>query len=143
MVKQYSMFALAGAIPFVAAAFAVLFGVDTAGPVQSVIAALLSYGLVIVSFVAGSHWGIYLQNDASAPVNLFITGNVLVLVPWLAFVLGSINSTLLALIMAFAFLLVIDWRLLTSGLIDKAYFRLRAIATLFVCSALLTVVLAR
>lgn len=143
MLKQYSTFALAGAIPFIAAALAVLFGVETAGPIQSVIAAVVSYSLVIVSFVAGSHWGIYLQNDASAPVNLFMTSNVSVLVPWLAFVLGSINSTLLALILAFVLLLVIDRRLLTFGLIDTAYFRLRAIATLIVCSALLTVVLAR
>lgn len=47
MVKQYSAFAPAVVMPFLAAEFAALFGVETAGPVQSVIAAVVSYGFII------------------------------------------------------------------------------------------------
>lgn len=143
MVRHYSSFILAGAIPFIAAAAAILGGVESIGPVHSVTASLVAYGLAIVSFVAGTHWGIYLQFKASAPTNLFVSSNSAVLVPWLTFVVGSIDGTLVALVLTFMFLLIIDWRLYRSNLIEAAYFRLRVTATVIASIALLAVLTGR
>lgn len=143
MVRQYAVFVIAGAIPFVAAATVLVAGMDTLGPVRSVSGSLVAYGLAIASFVAGSHWGLYLQHRPADPPNLFVTSNAAVLVPWLAFVVGPTHLVLIALILTFSFLALVDWRLHAAGLIDSAYFHLRIAATAIVCLALLTVLVFR
>ncbi len=143
MVRHYSSFVVAGLVPFVAAAAALLAGVESVGPVRSVTASLVAYGLAIASFVAGSHWGIYLQFKASAPTNLFVSSNAAVLFPWLTFTLGSTDSTLVALLLTFVFLAFIDWRLYVSNVIESAYFRVRIAATALVSAALLLALVAR
>lgn len=143
MITRYNFFMLAGAIPFVAAAAAGLAGIETFGPVQSVTASVVAYGLAIASFVAGTHWGIYLQYRGSAPVNLFVSSNAAVLAPWLTFVVGSTGGTLIALVLTFLFLAFIDWRLAAANLIESAYFRLRLTATAIVCAALILVTVIR
>ena len=143
MIKQYSLFALAGAIPFVAAAAFIFNGVESIGPLRSVTESLLAYGLAIVSFVAGTHWGIYLESRSSAPTNLFVSSNAAVLVPWLTFVVGSIEHTLIALILTFVFLTLVEWRLYTAKLVTRAYFHMRVTATLIVGISLLLVLAIR
>lgn len=137
MIRHYSSFVIAGVLPFVVAAAALLAGVESVGPLQSVTASLVAYGLAIASFVAGTHWGIYLQFRASAPTNLFISSNAAVLFPWLTFVFGSTDNTFVALVLTFVFLAFIDWRLYVSNLIERAYFRVRIAATTLVSGALL------
>lgn len=136
MIRRYHFYMLAGASPFVAAAFAALTGVESIGPVRSVTAAVVAYGLAIASFVAGTHWGIYLQNRSTAPLNLFVTSNAAVLVPWLTYVVASTGSTLVALVLTFVFLAFVDWRLAALNLIEAAYMRLRLTVTAIVCLAL-------
>lgn len=143
MVRHYPLFVLAGAIPFIAGAAAVVGGLETIGPVRSVTASVLAYGLAIASFIAGTHWGIYLQFKASAPFNLFVSSNAAVLFPWLTFVTGSVDGTLVALVLTFLFLCFVDWRLRRSNLIETAYFRLRLAATAIACIALLLVLVGR
>lgn len=142
MIRHYSSFVVAGVLPFVAAAAALLAGVDSVGPLQSVTASLVAYGLAIASFVAGTHWGIYLQFRASAPMNLFVSSNAAVLFPWLTFVFGSTDNTFVALVLTFVFLAFVDWRLYESNLIESAYFRVRIAATALVCGALLLALVA-
>lgn len=143
MVRHYSFFVVAGVLPFVAAAAALLAGLDSVGPLQSVTASLVAYGLAIASFVAGTHWGIYLQFRASAPTNLYVSSNAAVLFPWLTFAFGSTDNTFVALVLTFIFLAFIDWRLYVSNLIESAYFRVRIVATALVCGALLLGLVAR
>lgn len=143
MIKQYSLFVLAGAIPFIAAAAFIFNGVESIGPLRSVTESLLAYGLAIVSFVAGTHWGIYLQFKAAAPTNLFVSGNAAVLVPWLTFVVGSIEHTLIALFLTFVFLALVEWRLCMANLVTRTYFHMRVAATLIVGISLLLVLAIR
>ena len=152
MVRHYSFFVVAGVLPFVAAAAALLAGLDSVGPLQSVTASLVAYGLAIASFVAGTHWGIYLQFRASAPTNLYVSSNAAVLFPWLTFAFGSTDNTFVALVLTFIFLAFIDWSwlelfglnsLYVSNLIESAYFRVRIVATALVCGALLLGLVAR
>lgn len=134
---------MAGALPFIAAAAAAIVGIDSYGPVGSVTDAIVAYGLAIASFVAGTHWAIYLQYKASAPTNLFISSNAAVLAPWITFVVASADDTLLALVLTFVFLLFVDWRLHRSNLIESSYFRHRLAVTAVVCASLLLMLIAR
>lgn len=143
MFRHYSSFIMAGAIPFIAGAAAITAGIDSFGPVHSVTSAVVAYGLAIACFVAGTHWGFYLQDKASAPANLFVSSNVAVLAPWLTFVLGSADDTLIALLLTLLFLVFVDWRLCQSKLVEPAYFRLRLAVTAVVCASLLMVLVAR
>lgn len=143
MIRHYSSFVMAGALPFIAAAAAIIGGIDSFGPVTSVTASIVAYGLAIASFVAGTHWAIYLQFKAWAPTNLFVSSNAAVLVPWLTFVLGTANDTLVALVLTFVFLVFVDWRLHRSHLIESSYFRLRLAVTAVVCASLLLVLVAQ
>lgn len=143
MIRQYSSFVLAGAIPFIAAAALILNGVENVGPLRSVTESLVAYGLAIVSFVAGTHWGIFLQFKASAPSNLFVSSNAAVLVPWLTFVVASIDTTLIALFLTFVFLVLIESRLYKSNLVTRPYFHMRVAATIIVGVSLLLVLVVR
>ena len=139
MTRHYSSYIAAGALPFIGAAVAIAAGIDSFGPVGSITTAVVTYGLAIASFVAGTHWAVYLQYKASAPLNLFVSSNISVLAPWLAFVTASANATLAVLTLTFLFLLFVDWRLRKSNLIESAYFRQRLTVTAVVCASLLTV----
>ena len=142
MVRHYTSFIMAGALPFIAAAAATVAGIDSYGLVSSVTDAIVAYGLAIASFVAGTHWAFYLQFKASAPTNLFISSNAAVLAPWITFVVGSAGDTLVALVLIFIFLLFVDWRLHRSNLIESSYFRQRLAVTVVVCASLLLMLVA-
>lgn len=122
---------LMGLIPFWVLALAGIlsptaFGFDLRLP-------LLSYGAVIVSFIAGIHWGLYLQQDA--PMNLFIHSNIIAVVAWVAVILSSSISYLI-LVGCFVYLLVIDRRLYQASLIDPWFMRKRIEITALVITAL-------
>ena len=89
-----------------------------------------------MSFLAGAHWGTYLYRSDRAPVNLFITSNVIVVAVWFVSLLANFRSTLLTLIVAFAYLLFVDLRLKRAGIIDENYWRIRLHATTLAIVAL-------
>jgi len=84
--RLYTLLALAGTTPFVACALLPLIGIDTL-PVLGALDVLAStYGLAIICFLAGAHWGTYLLSQSATPFNLFISGNVVFLAVWFAFI---------------------------------------------------------
>lgn len=125
----YSALALAGAMPFVAAAALTLSGLDEIGPFGTVTGLTLSYGLAIVCFLAGAHWATYLLKGPTLSMNLLVTSNVIVLGAWIPYVLAPPAGGFAALLIAFACLLYVDLRLLRAGVIDTNYFNVRAVAT--------------
>lgn len=138
----YTMLALAGTLPFVGSALLVVFGRTSLGPFGSIAELVSSYGLAIISFLAGVHWATQLYRGSAAPMNLFIASNVVVLGVWFAYLVGDLPVTVVAQLLAFAFLLYVDRRLLGDAVIDKPYFRVRAAATAIACASLLAVLLA-
>ena len=84
------------------------------------------YWAVIVSFIAGIHWGIYLFRDL--PINLFVRSNIIALTAWVS-VVSSISGSKCLLILCFMYLLYIDRQLVRSGNIERWYMRARTIAT--------------
>ncbi|MEM7430714.1 MAG: DUF3429 domain-containing protein [Pseudomonadota bacterium] len=127
---------LLGALPFVACALLPIFGWTQVPVLGSTDLIAASYGLAIASFVAGTHWGIAVQTDNSVPINLFVSSNVALLAAWFAFIGASTNWQLVAQIIVFAFLWMIDRRLRQAELISADYYRLRSIATTIVCASL-------
>ncbi len=137
--RLYSILTLAGAAPFVAAAVLPLLGFEMIGPLGHATDLALSYGLAIVCFLAGIHWATRLYLDVELPLNLFVASNVVVLGAWFPFLLASESLAAGALIIAFAFLLFVDYRLLGHKIIDEHYFRLRTAATVLAIGSLLVI----
>ena len=137
----YGILAYAGALPFVACALLLAMDIapiDAMGRWASVAA---GYGLAIAAFMAGVHWGIYLQQATRAPVNLLLTSNAVTVIVWLTFVLAPVTISLAVTAIAFIALLLVDYRLAGAELISASYLQLRRNVTLLVLSCLLLMVL--
>ncbi len=139
----YQGLAFAGALPFVACALALLAGVKSFAPFGALDTLAGSYGLAIVSFLAGTHWAVQLLRFAETPYNLFIASNIIFLAVWFAWVLGSLAWALSIQVVAFVYLLFVDHRLSISGVTSSSYFRVRSTATAAATLSLLTIVLVR
>ena len=138
--ELYTALALAGTLPFIASALLPLLGHDSLphlGPLDQVVA---SYGLAIVCFLAGAHWGVYLSGRSTGSLNLFIISNVIFLAVWFAYVGAGIKIAIGIQVAAFLALLFIDLRLKNSDVISAAYFQVRMMATMIAVVSLLVVV---
>lgn len=139
--KLYSILALTGTTPFIACALLPLFGIDTL-PVLGALDFLAStYGLAIICFLAGAHWGIYLYGQSRTPFNLFVSSNVVLLAVWFAFIGANLAWSIAVQIIAFQTLLFIDFRLNQGAIISARYLRIRFVATLIATVSLLIVLL--
>ena len=139
--KLYPLLTYAGVLPFVGCALMPFVGLQELGPLGSYDDIAAAYGLAIVCFLCGAHWGTYLYHSSAAPDNLFITSNVIVVACWFAFLVAAQAITLLVLILAFLCLLFIDYRLLKAGVVTDFYFRMRTNATVVAALALAIIIL--
>lgn len=140
--KLYAALAIAGTIPFVAGALLPLLGYTSlplVGPTEQLVA---SYGLAIVSFLTGAHWGTYLLGRSVDSINLFITSNAILLAAWVAYIGAGIKVAIGVQVIALLVLLYIDRRLAAGGVISAHYFRIRTVATTIATVSLLLVVAA-
>jgi len=137
--KTYTALALAGSIPFIACALLPLLGYDSIRYLGSLDKVVASYGLAIICFLAGAHWGTYLSGRSADSLNLFITSNVIFLAVWFAYVGADMKWAIGTQVLAFLTLLFIDLRLKRSDVISNAYFRVRSVATLIATISLLVV----
>jgi hypothetical protein len=138
--KLYTALALAGTTPFIAGALLPLLGYDSLphlGPVDMLVA---SYGLAIVCFLAGAHWGIYLSGRSDHLLNLFVTSNAIFLAVWFAYVGAGVQAAIGMQIVALLALLRIDFRLKSGDVISATYFRVRTAASLIAIVSLLIVI---
>ena len=137
----YSTLTYAGVMPFLACALLPLIGIASLPPFGPLDQLVNSYGLAIVCFLAGIHWANYLHSKDDLPFNLMISSNVVFLLTWFGFVLGSLPVSLVIQIGALATLLYIDWRLKSASVITAHYFRTRFTATALATVALILVIL--
>lgn len=138
--RLYSVLALTGATPFVACAVLPLLGISSIPWFGALDVIASSYGLAIICFLAGAHWATFLYKQYETPFNLFVTSNVVFLAVWFTFVITSLAAALLTQVVAFLFLLFVDYRMVGSGLISSHYFRVRAAATALAVVSLLTII---
>ena len=137
--RTYSALAMAGTIPFIAAALLPLLGYDALPLLGSLQQMAASYGLAIICFLAGAHWGMYLAGRCPDSLNLFIVSNVIFLLVWFAYVGAAVKTAIGVQIFAFIVLLLIDRRLRVTDAISVQYLRVRSIATLIAIVSLLVV----
>ena len=132
--------AFAGALPFVACALLLWAGHSTVpvlGPVSNVAA---SYGLLILSFMAGVHWGQRLSGVETS-LNLFLTSNAVALAAWFSYLLLSPRLYFASLAVLFAVVLLIDRRLGAEGHISSDYLRTRTSVSALVVLSLAVIAL--
>lgn len=141
--RLYSLLALTGTFPFVACALLPIVGIDEV-PVLGALDFLAgTYGLAIICFLAGAHWGTYLSSRPSRSLNLFVISNAIFLAVWFAFIGAGLEWAIGTQIIAFLVLLFIDHRLKVGGVIDAHYFRIRSAATAIAVISLLAILLFR
>ncbi|MGI9291495.1 MAG: DUF3429 domain-containing protein [Gammaproteobacteria bacterium] len=121
----YNRLAWAGTLPFAACALLVALGVPAIDGLGSWPVIAAGYGLAIASFMAGVHWGIYLQQSATIPLNLLVISNIVTVTVWLSFVLLPVVISLTVTATAFVLLLLVDLRLGRIGVLSPEYITLR------------------
>lgn len=92
-----------------------IFGLD----VQT---SLVTYGAVIVTFIAGIHWGVFLFKQGS--LNLFLHSNIIALLAWSS-ILSPFFWNLIILMSCLVYLLLIDTVLLRQRLLEPWFYQLR------------------
>lgn len=135
-IQTYQRLAFAGTLPFVGCAAAL--SLELNGQLDSawLMHALCSYGLLIVSFMCGVHWGTYLYKQQHCPVNLFITSNIITLLCWFCILTELPLAMLASQLIAFASLLLLDYALHKKQIISLDYFKTRSVVSLIVMSML-------
>jgi ATP/ADP translocase len=124
--------AFAGALPFLAATGLVAcnWQADRAIPIA------MTYGAVIIAFLSGIHWAVFLFRPAECPQNLFVISNVIALVGWFAIALPS-PLCFLVQSACFLYLLMIDRSLARADLLPDWFWTLRCWITSIVAVSLI------
>ncbi|MGD9341749.1 MAG: DUF3429 domain-containing protein [Chromatiales bacterium] len=135
--KQYAVLAYAGTLPFIACAILPWIGMPVVAGIGSCAYIAAAYGVAIVSFMAGIHWGTFLYQADSLPVNLLLTSNAITVAVWLAFILTPVAVSIAVIAAAFVLLLAVDFRLARVGLLTPDYLRTRRNVTLIVLAMLM------
>ena len=129
-------FTYAGSIPFLFGAVLLTTGVGTQNLSINIQHLLSVYGLVISSFMAGTVWGQQVNRNSGWQLYLLFCSNAIALALWAAFVMLSFTSLMIAYIIAFLVLLLIDYQLNRNGMSNDNYFQLRLRVTFIVVLAI-------
>ena len=96
-----------------------------------------SYGLLIVSFMAGSLWGIHLKRTDGWSRFLPVFTNAVALVCWFSFLMLSFTTQMWVLALSFSLLWLVDLKLWQEHIITKGYMAVRTVASGIVVFSLL------
>lgn len=128
----------AGAIPFIVCTVCLsvdIYQMPFLGHIEKILSV---YGLVISSFMAGSHWGQHLHmHKELSGLSLAILSNIIAILLWFGFLVLSFSMLMVMLATAFVVLLIIDYRLFKMGLITCHYFRTRCLVSAIVIASLI------
>lgn len=138
--KIMQLLGFAGLIPFLVFSLAQLMGVELPLPVDPM-TLLLTYGAIILSFLAGILWGRAIHRADSEPTNtLLVLSNAFALLAWFSLLLDSVFWTLLIQMIGFALVLTFERALARGSLMttQSGYYPMRLILTagVIVCQLL-------
>jgi len=128
-----------GAIPFIGLSFYIYSGMTVVMSQATAFKLFVTYAAVILTFLAGIHWGVALNPKHKASQTLFVSSNVMALTAWLSLNLSKTSQTLLLLLIGFVVQLIIDTVLYRKHWLREWFFKLRAIASAIVIGSLLLV----
>ena len=97
---------------------------------------LAIYSLSIISFICGSHWGIFLKNN-NLKVNLFLLSNFLTISSFFGILFLITNYFFLLQILILIILLLIDFYIYKQNITQKKYFYFRILITTLVVVCLI------
>ena len=125
----------AGALPFVALGFAN--GLDISFGSADTSFLLYAYGIVILSFLGGIHWGrIATDKDAGAPSARWLGFAVCPsLIGWFS-LFFDLPFAIIMLIGGFIAFAIIDLRLVAAGIFASWMYELRLVLSLIACASL-------
>lgn len=92
--------------------------------------ALFAYGAVIISFLCGIHWAVFLFFSQNCSRNLLLYSNVISLLGWLSVLLVRSYLTFALQIACFTYLFILDLELYRNKIIPLWFFNLRLNATI-------------
>ena len=125
----YTTLALAGTLPFVAGAYCLSMGYIIVPVFGATALAVSLYALIILSFMAGTHWGMFFIAPHKRRVWLLLWSNFAALAGWFFFLFSAPLVFLCTLIALFFALLAVDFALKNDEIISNTYLRTRLIAT--------------
>jgi hypothetical protein len=126
----------AGSLPFIVGAILLLLDISSLPVLGNVTNLTATYGLVIVTFLNGIHWGQQLSLGFARP-SLFISSNIITVGIWLSWLLASPQLFMVLLTLPLVVLLYIDFILRGGNFIAQDYFQSRLIISIAVISSLL------
>jgi hypothetical protein len=92
----------------------------------------ITYSAIIISFLCGIHWAVYLFFAEKCPRNLLMTSNGVALLAWSS-LLATHQSIAIALqAVCFLYLLTLDLQLRDGGILPQWFYGLRRNATMIV-----------
>ena len=114
-------------------------GLEQVGSFYWLNLAVLTYGVVINSFICGMHWSTFMYKTAPAAAHLLLTSNAGALVAWMLVPVSilSMPLALVGVVVVLALLLAIDRQLLAAGAIEPWFWTLRRNATIGLGAGLL------
>ena len=93
------------------------------------------YSIIIISFISGTHWGIFLNNKIS--INLFASSNIVTITVYFSFlILNNFYFTLISVI-SFMSLLLFDFYIYKQAITSLDYFVVRFFISMIVIFSLL------
>ena len=99
--------------------------------------ALFAYGAIIISFLCGIHWAVFLFFSQNCSRNLLFHSNAISLLGWLSVLVAMSYVTFALQIVCFLYLLMLDRELYRNKVIPSWFFHLRLNATIVVVLLLL------
>lgn len=117
-----------GTLPLIAAALLTQLPAATAS--AWIIAT--AYSAIIISFLCGIHWAIYLFFSEKCPRNLLITSNFVALLAWFSLLVAHQPMALILQMLCFIYLLALDLKLRDAGILPQWFYSLRRNATIIV-----------
>lgn len=117
-----------GTLPLVgcvALIFAPITGLDSA-----VVAS--AYAAVIVSFLCGIHWAVFLFFSEKSPTNLLVTSNIVALVAWGSLLVNNHAIAFVLQCLCFLTVFMLDFKLHRAGILPEWFYSLRRNATVIV-----------
>ncbi len=111
-------------------------------PVVGVDGALIArtYSAIIISFLCGIHWAIYIFFAEKCMSNLLITSNLLALLAWSSLLIAHQDIALILQSACFLYLLMLDLKLRDAGILPDWFYYLRRNATAIVILCLASLV---
>ena len=121
-----------GALPFVFFTALAALGYNDVNSIYF----LKTYSVVIIAFLSGIHWAMYLLKPEKCPRNMLVTSNFAALLAWFSLLIPSSRTAFVLQEFTFLYLLILDYKLNLNGALEDWIYDVRRNATFTVCICL-------